>query len=57
VEREYGIVAVTDRIDTMYEQLAAARGPRRRAARLVRRARTTLVAPGAPSAAVTGAQR
>lgn len=57
VEREYGIVAVTDRIDTMYEQLAAARGARRRAARLARRALTTLVAPGATSAATTGVQR
>lgn len=57
VEREYGIVAVTDRIDTMYEQLAAARGARRRAARLARRTLTTLVAPGATSAATTGVQR
>jgi glycosyltransferase involved in cell wall biosynthesis len=61
VEREYGIVAVTDRIDTMYEQLAAARGPRRRAARLARRTIATVEAPAtvaAPAAAgVTGAQR
>ncbi len=55
VEREYGIVAVTDRIDTMYEELAAARGPRRRAARLgARRAHhtTTLSAPAAPGTAL-----
>lgn len=54
VQREYGIVAVTDRIDTMYEQLAAARGPRRRAGRLAaRRAHhtTTLTAPSAVPAA------
>jgi glycosyltransferase involved in cell wall biosynthesis len=57
VEREYGIVAVTDRIDTVYEQLAATRGARRRTGRLARRARTTLVAPAAPSATMTGAQR
>lgn len=48
VEREYGIVAVTDRIDTMYEQLAAARGPRHRAARLARRTTTKVDAPAAP---------
>jgi glycosyltransferase involved in cell wall biosynthesis len=54
VEREYGIVAVTDRIDTMYEQLAAARGARRRTGRLAARRAghgTTVIAPGTAPAA------
>jgi glycosyltransferase involved in cell wall biosynthesis len=53
VEREYGIAAVTDRIDTMYEQLAATRGARRRTARLAARRAAhgiTVIAPGAAPA-------
>jgi glycosyltransferase involved in cell wall biosynthesis len=46
VEREYGIAAVTARIDDLYEQIAARPGPRRRAARLARRTRRAPVAAG-----------
>jgi glycosyltransferase involved in cell wall biosynthesis len=54
VEREYGIAAVTARIDDLYEQVAATAPARRRAARLAaRRAR----APRPVPAGTTGAQR
>jgi glycosyl transferase family 1 len=56
VEREYGITAVTARIDDLYEQIAARPGPRRRAARLARRTRRTPVAAGpAPATAAPAA--
>ncbi len=52
VEREYGITAVTARIDDLYEQIAARPGPRRRAARLARRTRRAPVAAGPAPATV-----
>ena len=52
VEREYGITAVTARIDDLYEQIAARPGPRRRAARLARRTRRPPVAAGPAPATV-----
>ena len=56
VEREYGITAVTARIDDLYEQIAARPGPRRRAARLARRTRRAPVAAGtAPATAASAA--
>jgi glycosyltransferase involved in cell wall biosynthesis len=54
VEREYGIAAVTARIDDLYEQIAARPGPRRRAARLARRTRRAPVAAGPAPATAAG---
>jgi len=56
VEREYGITAVTARIDDLYEQIAGRPGPRGRAARLARRTRRAPVAAGtAPATAAAPA--
>jgi hypothetical protein len=55
VEREYGIAAVTARIDDLYEQIAARPGPARRAARLAARRTRTLAGPAATG--MTGAGR
>jgi glycosyltransferase involved in cell wall biosynthesis len=50
VEREYGIAAVSARIDDLYEQIAATRGARRRAARLAARRARHPASPAGPAA-------